>query len=309
MHDLNDLYYFVQVVDYRGFAPAGRALDIPKSRLSRRIAALEERLGVRLIHRSTRRFSVTEIGEIYYGHCKAMLVEADAAQEAIERTRSEPCGVVRLTCPITLLHAGIDAMIADFLVAHPGVSVQLEASDRRVDVIGEGVDIAIRARTPPLGDSELVMRVLARRSWCLVASPQLLAGYPSPLQPADLPGLPSLAMGRPQDRHAWDLHGPDGVEVVIPHEPRLVSADMRALRVAALRGVGIVELPLMVVSAELAAGELVRLVPDWISRSGIVHAVYASRRGLLPSVRSLLDHLSARFAELEAADGGEAAVP
>lgn len=300
MHDLNDLYYFVQVVEHRGFAPAGRALDIPKSRLSRRIALLEERLGVCLIQRSTRRFSVTEIGEIYYGHCKAMLVEAEAAQEAIERTRAEPCGVLRLTCPITLLHAGIDAMIADYLVKNPGVSLQLEASDRRVDVVGEGIDIAIRARTPPLEDSELVMRVLARRSWCLVASPQLLAGQPAPLQPADLPGLPSLAMGRPQDRHTWNLDGPDGVEVVIPHEPRLVSADMRALRVAALRGVGIVELPLMVVGEELAAGRLVRLVPGWASHSGIVHAVYASRRGLLPSVRSLLDHLSARFAALEA---------
>ncbi len=299
MLDLNDLHYFVQIVDHRGFAPAGRALGIPKSRLSRRIAALEERLGVRLIHRSTRRFSVTEIGEIYYGHCKAMLVEAEAAQEAIERTRSEPCGLVRMTCPITLLHAGIDAMLADYLALHPGVSIQLEASDRRVDVVGEGIDIAIRARTPPLEDSELVMRVLAQRGWCLVASPALLGERTTPVQPADLPGLPSLGMGLSRARHSWDLNGPDGASVVIPHEPRLVTADMQALRVAAVRGVGVVELPTMVVREELAAGTLVRLVPGWASRSGIVHAVYASRRGLLPSVRGLLDHLAERFAELE----------
>lgn len=100
MQDLNDLYYYVQVVDHLGFAPAGRALGIPKSKLSRRIALLEERLGVRLLQRSTRRFSVTEIGQTYYAHCKAMLVEAAAAQEAIDITRSDPQGTVRITCPV-----------------------------------------------------------------------------------------------------------------------------------------------------------------------------------------------------------------
>src|SRR4249920_3445575 len=107
MQDLNDLYYFAMVVDHGGFAPAGRALGIPKSKLSRRIALLEERLGVRLIQRSTRRFAVTEIGQNYYAHCKAMLVEADAAQAAVEQTRSEPRGTVRLTCPVALLHARV----------------------------------------------------------------------------------------------------------------------------------------------------------------------------------------------------------
>src|ERR1700674_2593107 len=114
MHDLNDLYYFVQVVDLGGFAPAGRALGEPKSKLSRRIALLEERLGVRLIQRSTRHFLVTEIGQNYYGHCKAMLVEAAAAQAAVEQTRAEPSGIVRLTCPVALLHARVSVMLAGF---------------------------------------------------------------------------------------------------------------------------------------------------------------------------------------------------
>ena len=105
MQDLNDLYYFAEVVDHGGFAPAGRAIGVPKSKLSRRVALLEERLGVRLIQRSTRRFAVTDVGRTYYAHCKAMLVEAQSAQEAIEQTRAEPCGVVRISCPVALLDA------------------------------------------------------------------------------------------------------------------------------------------------------------------------------------------------------------
>lgn len=301
MQDLNDLYYFVQVVEHQGFAPAGRVLGIPKSKLSRRIALLEERLGVRLIQRSTRRFSVTEIGQIYFSHCKAMLVEAEAAQEAIERTRTEPCGIVRMTCPITLLDANIGTMVADYMIGNPGVSVHLEATDRRVDVIGEGIDVAIRARTPPLEDSDLALRVLAERTWCLVGSPALLAGRTLPLMPADLPSLPSVDMGPPQPQHVWSLRGPDGAAVSIPHRPRLVTDNMHALRVAAVHGVGIAQLPTMVVMEELRRGSLLRIAPDWAARSGIVHAVFPSRRGLLPSVRSLLDHLAARFKQLDAA--------
>src|ERR1700719_2324295 len=119
MHDLNDLFFYVQVVANGGFAPAGRALGMPKSKLSRRIALLEERLGVRLIQRSTRHFSVTEIGQTYYAHCKAVLVEAEAAQEAIDLTRSEPRGVVRMACPVALLDMRVGDMLAKFLVAHP----------------------------------------------------------------------------------------------------------------------------------------------------------------------------------------------
>ena len=157
MKDLNDLYYYVQVVDHGGFAPAGRALGMPKSKLSRRIALLEERLGTRLIQRSTRRFAVTEPGQTYYGHCKAMLVEAEAADEAIALTQAEPRGVVRMTCPVALLDTHVGDMVAAFMVAHPRVQIHLEETNRRVDVVGEGVDVAIRVRPPPIEDSELVL--------------------------------------------------------------------------------------------------------------------------------------------------------
>jgi DNA-binding transcriptional LysR family regulator len=298
MQDLNDLYYFAQVVEHGGFAPAGRALGMPKSKLSRRIGLLEERLGVRLILRSTRHFSVTEIGQSYYAHCKAMLVEAEAAQEAIELTRSEPRGIVRVTCPVALLDATVGPMLAAFMIEHPHVQVHLEATNRRVDVIGEGIDVALRVRPPPLQDSDLVLRVLAERSQCLVAAPSLLLAMGTPQGPADLARFPSLELGVPQNEHVWHLHGPDGAHAAIHHRPRFVTRGMLALRDAAVAGVGVVQLPTMMIGAQLASGELARVIPDWRPRREIVHAVFASRRGLLPSVRALIDSLAAQFAPL-----------
>jgi DNA-binding transcriptional LysR family regulator len=298
MQDLNDLYYFVQAVDHGGFAPAGRALGEPKSKLSRRIALLEERLGVRLIQRSTRHFSVTEIGQNYYAHCKAMLVEADAAQAAVEQTRSEPSGIVRLTCPVAFLHARVSAMLARFMIQYPNVVIHLEATNRRVDLIAEGVDVAIRARPMPIEGSDLMMKILAQRGHALVASPDLVKKAGSIRSPADLHGLPSLDLGPPRQEHIWKLEGPDGAQADIRHQPRLVSDDMIALRSAAIVGVGIVHLPLLMVSDEIHEGKLMHLLPGWAPKRHVVHAVYPSKRGLLPSVRALLDHLSSCFTEL-----------
>ncbi|MFM0503190.1 MULTISPECIES: LysR family transcriptional regulator [Paraburkholderia] len=300
MRDLNDLYFFAQVVEYQGFAPAGRALGMPKSTLSRRIAVLEEHLGVRLIQRSTRRFTVTEMGQRYYTHCKAMLIEAEAAQQAIELNRSEPQGVVRLTCPVALLHARIGVMLAAFMAETPRVTVHLEATNRTVDVIGEGVDVAIRVRPPPLKDSDLVMKVLGERSWCLVARPSLLEQHGVPAAPADLAVLPSLDFGPPHGEHVWHLEGPGG-SAAVHHTPRFVTDDMIALRQAAVAGAGIVQLPVMMVSDELTSGALVKLIPAWLPKSGIVHAVFPSRRGLLPSVRKLIDFLAEQFGQIEEA--------
>ncbi|KVE26221.1 LysR family transcriptional regulator [Burkholderia vietnamiensis] len=297
--DLNDLYYFVQVVEHGGFASAGRALNMPKSKLSRRVALLEARLGMRLIQRSTRRFTVTDVGQTYYAHCRAMLVEADAADEAIALLHEEPRGIVRVSCPVALLDSLAGAMIAAFMVACPHVEIHLEATNRRVDVVGEGIDVAIRVRPPPLEDSDLALRVLAERGQCLVASPALLREHGAPAVPADLTRLPSLDHGLPQAAHVWRLRGPDQAQAEIHHQPRLVTGGMLALRAAAVAGVGVVQLPTMMVRDELARGELVNVLPDWAPRREIVHAVFASRRGLLPGVRALLDFLAARFAELE----------
>jgi len=298
MQDLNDLFYFAKVVEHGGFAAAGRAIGEPKSKLSRRIAQLEDRLGVRLIQRSTRRFSVTEIGEEFYRHCVAMLVEADAAQEVIDRTRSKPQGVVRISCPSTILYFQVGEMLARFMAECPKVSVQLVATNRRVDVIREGFDIALRVRFPPLEETDLVMKRLADSPQCLVASPALFEEHSRPAAPSDLGALPSMTWGAPQDVHQWELTGPEGATAAVRHAPRFVTEDMVALRLAALRGIGVVQMPTMVVASDLSEGTLISVLPEWAPRAGIIHAVFPSRRGLLPSVRALLDFLGEEYSVL-----------
>ncbi|MEN8719673.1 MAG: LysR family transcriptional regulator [Oceanococcaceae bacterium] len=301
MHDLNDMYYYVQAVDHGGFAPAGRALGEPKSKLSRRLAALEERLGVRLIQRSTRQFRVTEIGQIYYRHCKAMLVEADAAEQAVAAVHAEPCGTVRLSCPITLLHVHVSHMLADFMRVYPQVTVQLEATNRRVDVLTEGLDLAIRVRPRPFEDSELAHRVLSERGQCLVASPELVEAFGLPDSPAALAAWPTLARGGPEQAFSWTLTGPGGAQIEQAYVPRYITRDMVALQVAARAGVGVAQLPLLMVDDDLRAGRLVHVLPDWHPRPEIIHVVFASRRGLLPAVRCLIEHLAAAYASFDEA--------
>ncbi len=296
--DLNDLYYFVQVVDHSGFASAGRALGMPKSKLSRRVALLEERLGVRLLLRSTRKFAVTEVGQTYYQHCKAMLVEAEAAQLSIDAVQAQPRGVVRISCPITLLHELVGTMLTDFMVMHTDVTVQLEATNRKVDVIGEGLDLAIRVRTLPLDDSELSVRMLAEHAQILVASPILMARLGLPSNPHDLANWPSLWLGSPEQQFVWRLEHADQGPEHVAHNPRLVTTDMVALRGAALAGLGVVQLPMLMAHTHIANGTLVNVLPDWGPRKEAVHAVFASRRGMLPAVRALIDHLAAAFAKL-----------
>lgn len=302
MQDLNDLKLFVDVVEQNGFAAAARKLNVPRSRLSRRIGLLEERLGVRLVQRSTRHFVITEIGREYYRHCVAMLVEAEAAQEMIDRTRSEPQGVVHVSCPSSVVYFQVGEMIARFMAECPKVEVVLESTNRRVDVLREGIDVAIRVRFPPLEESDLVVKRFAESKQRLVASPRLLAGMSTPPAPVDLGGLPSLAWNPDRQSHDWRLDGPDGATAIVRHRPRLVTEDMVALRLAALNGVGICQLPTMVVRQDLKDGTLVDVLPDWAPKAGIIHAAFPSRRGLLPSVRALLDFLGAEFAELARLD-------
>lgn len=292
MRDLNDLFYFASVVEHRGFAAAARALGLQKSKLSRRVAALEESLGVRLLNRSSRSFSVTEVGREFHDHCVAMLVEAEAAEQVALSLTAAPRGVVRLSCPIALLDFQFGRLFAAFMASYPQIDLQLEATNRRVDVIAENFDLAIRVRFPPLEPSELVMRQLDTSSQCLVASPALV---PRRLHsPADLAGLPSLDLGPPRRDHHWTLRvlGKHAGEIAtVPHRPRLVTDDMGVLREAALAGIGIVQLPTLAIWKDIEAGRLLHVLPDWRPHDGIVHAVFAARRGLLPAVRVLLDHL------------------
>ncbi|UVM03482.1 LysR family transcriptional regulator [Pseudomonas laurylsulfatiphila] len=301
VEDLNTLYYFTQVVEHHGFAAAGRALDMPKSKLSRRIAELEERLGVRLLHRTSRHCSLTEIGQAYYQRCLAMRVEAESAAELIERNRSEPQGIVRISCPTALLNTWVGPMLTRYMLKYPLVEVFIESTNRRVDLIHEGIDIALRVRFPPLENTDMVMKVLGNSTQSVVGSPAFLSRLSTPASPADLSGLPSLHWGAAQREYQWELFGADGSTAMIRHTPRMVTDDLLALRHAAVAGIGIVHLPSVVVRDEIAAGQLVELVPGWAPKSGVIHAIFPSRRGLLPSVRTLIDFLGEEFSRSDIA--------
>ena len=296
MRDLNDLLYFAAVVDHGGFTAASRVLGLPKSKLSRRVAQLEERLNVRLLQRSTRRLAVTPIGQSFYTHCKAMLVEADAAETVAAATHAEPCGTLHVACPVALLHMQAGQMLTGFAQQYPLVTLHISALNRAVDVVAEGVDVALRVRPLPLEDSELALRMLGTSPQALVASPALVQRMGTPRTPQDLAQWPSLATGTPTERHAWSLVDAQGHHISVAHTPRLVTSDMFTLREAALAGIGVVQLPHALVQEAIAQGRLQAVLRACAPAPESIHAVFASRRGMVTSVRALLDYLAAQFA-------------
>lgn len=295
MFDLNELFIYAKVVEHGGFAAAGRALNLPKSTLSRRVSQLEARLGARLIQRSTRQFQVTDIGQAYYRHCVAMIAEAESAEDVIAFNKSEPRGVIRLTCTTALLNYWVAPMLAQFMAQCASVELNVKSFNRKVDIISEGYDMALNLCFPPLESSELVMKVLGKSPQVLVASAAFLRDYALPLLPADLAGLPTIHWGTPLLQYHWELTCTQGTMVQLQHTPRLVSDDMQTLKNAALAGVGIANLPRVVVKDELADGRLIALLPQWQPAEGVITAVFPSRRGLMPSVRSLIDFLGDAF--------------
>ncbi|EAX1655911.1 LysR family transcriptional regulator, partial [Salmonella enterica] len=192
----------------------------------------------------------------------------------------------------------IGPMLAKFMARYPDVSLQLEATNRRVDVVGEGVDVAIRVRPRPFEDSDLVMRVLADRGHRLFASPDLIARMGSPSAPAELSHWPGLSLASGKHIYRWELYGPQGARAEVHFTPRMITTDMLALREAAMAGVGLVQLPILMVKEQLAAGELVAVLEAWEPRREVIHAVFPSRRGLLPSVRALVDFLTEEYARM-----------
>lgn len=295
MFDLNDMFLYTKVVECGGFASAGRMLSLPKSRLSRRISTLEERLGVRLIQRSTRHFSVTEVGLEYYHHCLEMVARAFAAEDAVERSRAEPRGVVRVACASSLLDTRIAPMLAQYMIQCPAVELLVKSFNRRVDVISEGFDLVLSVRHQPLESSDLVMRAFAQGRYCLVAAPSVVADCRKPLKPADLVNLPSLGWGLSLQDYTWELEGHDGAVASIHFHPRLVSDDIAVLRAAALAGVGVVLLPEEVVKVDLTNHNLLSVLDDWTPKMGEIVAIFPSRRGLMPAVRKLIDFLADEF--------------
>jgi DNA-binding transcriptional LysR family regulator len=291
MRDLNDLQFFAAVVHNRGFSAAARLLGVPKSRISRRITLLEERLGVRLLDRTTRRLGVTQVGQQVFEHARAAVIEAEAVEEAVLRMQGEPRGLVRLSCPLGL-QEGIAASLPSFLAGHPMLRVQFVITNRRVDLVHEGIDVAIRVRERLDTDADLQMKRIGVSRRILVASPAFVKKHGKPAAPEDLGKLPILHQEQ-QGGEIWHLTAEDGRTSTVAVEPRIATGSFEILIAAACQGTGIALLPAANCREALASGALVQVLPEWSGIDGIVHLVFASRRGMLPGVRAVIDFVAA----------------
>ncbi|MES3011379.1 MAG: LysR family transcriptional regulator [Pseudomonadota bacterium] len=291
MHDLNDMLYFAEVVEKEGFAAAGRALGIPKSRLSRRVAELEARLGVRLLQRTTRKLSLTQAGELYHRHCVAMRDAALAAADAVAQVQTEPRGTIRVACPITLAHSSVGHAVPLFMQRYPGVMVDMRVTNRVIDLVEEGIDVALRVRTTLEESGSLVIKRLGDARGLLVASPDLLARQGRPVGVNDLGRLDTVAMSATDGRGSWRLLGPERQEHILAHRPRYVADDLITIRTAVVQGIGMCPLPDYMCRDAIADGRLALVLPGWGPEMGVLHAVFPSRRGLVPAVRAFLDFL------------------
>lgn len=290
MQDLNDLRFFARVVEHGGFAAASRALNIPRSKLSRRVADLEDQLNVRLIQRSTRSFSVTDLGQRYYEHVSAMLSEAAKAEEVLELSRDEPSGTIRLACPAPLLQNHVGQVIAQYLLDFPHVNISIEATNEHRDLIEEGYDLALRFWMQPTEGDGFIAKKLGSTRLVLCAGPALLQGRVLE-KPQDLAALPTIAGEDERVKAAWPLKSATGETFVFEHRPRLACGDFATMKAAAVAGIGVTFLPSSLVADELAGGQLVHLLPEWSLPPGAIYALFPTRKGLTPAVRSLLNVL------------------
>jgi DNA-binding transcriptional LysR family regulator len=296
--DLNDFFYFVQVVDRGGFTAAGRTLRLPKSTLSHRIQQLETELGARLLNRTSRQLGMTDAGAEFYRHAVTMLREAERAETAIRQRLNEPIGTVRFTAAMATMQFALRDIVAAFLDRYPKVNVVAQANDRNVDIVGENYDVAVRAHADPLPDSTLVQRKLAPAPWLLFAGAAYLDANGAPQTPADLEGHPTLFMMRSGLAPVWRLRHQSAAkkkEVVMPLAPRLLSDDMITLKQSAIAGLGVVALPGYVCRDDVRSGALRRVLPAWLAGDSTITALIPYRRGLLPSVRVFIDHLAAEL--------------
>jgi DNA-binding transcriptional LysR family regulator len=288
--DFNDLRFFAAVASNGGFSAAARALAVPKSRLSRRVALLEAQLGIRLLERSTRRVALTEVGQEVYEHARAAVIEAEAVDEVAMRMRAEPRGLVRISCPPGFLRA-LERALPDFLLAHPLLRIQCILSNRRMDLVEDGIDIAVRVRERLDTDASLQVRQIGISAPILVASPGLVATLPPLATPNDLLGLPLLDQQEGRTG-SWTLIGPHRASETVLVAARLATGSFELLLGAARNGIGIALLPEPTCAEALADRTLVRILPEWHGADGIVHLVFTSRRGMLPGVRAVIDFIA-----------------
>jgi DNA-binding transcriptional LysR family regulator len=290
--DLEQMAIYATVVREGSFTAAARALGAPKSTVSKRVAELEQRLGVRLLHRSTRRMRMTEEGTAYYERCARIVTDAEHADREIVDRDATPRGIVRMTAPVAAAPI-VSSLVAEFLRAYPNVSLEVVLVDRRVDLIAEGFDLAIR--TGPLRDSALVSRRLTIAERCVCAHPSYLAGRPRLRRPADLRAHECIGLrAGTAARIAWSFER-RGREIEVEVSGRYVVSSPQLARDGAIAGLGIVNLPRFMLHDDLATGRVVEVLASWRPRPGELHALYPSGRQLSPRVRALVDTCVAHF--------------
>ncbi len=291
LSDLDDFYCFALVVEHGGFSAAERATDIPKSKLSRRVYNLEEHLGVRLIQRSSRHFAVTDIGMNIYRHAQVMMKAAQAAHDLVDHLSIQPRGVIKVSLPVSIAQNEIAKILPKFLKTYPEIKVQLIVSNRRVDIINEGIDVALRVRSNLDDDPNLVLRKFEHIEQHLFASQAYLNEFGDLKQPEDLSQHHILSMADEHLDQYIVVHDNQNRQKKIKVNPMVMGSDLMMLAQLARQNCGIVLLPDSIVEDYVQSGELVRVLPDWKAPHGIFHAVYPSRRGLLPAVRVFIDYL------------------
>lgn len=301
MLNLNDLQFFVAAVECGGFAAASRRLAVPKSTISKRVATLEASLQVRLIHRTSRSFSLTELGREFHYRARAALIEAEAAEAVVRMHLGEPSGTVRITCSIPTAQEVLAEHLPRLVKEFPQLHVHLEVTDRFVDLVHEGFDIALRSHSMPLPDSGLIQRKLAVEPIILVASPRYFDARSVPCKPEALAGHDGLLSGIAAT--TWRLRDATGRECVVTPKPAMVANESTVLIAAAIAGLGIACLPDTMCRTALERGELVHVLPDWQAGTITTTLVMPHRRGQLPGVRATVEFLVARVREGVTATG------
>ncbi|MGN5232714.1 LysR substrate-binding domain-containing protein [Aeromonas veronii] len=302
--DLNDLYLFTHVVQRQGFTAAARALGVPKSRISRRIRLLEERLDTRLLQRTSRQLSLTDAGEVLYRHCQAMLAEAQAGEAAVRQRQQDPSGLVRISVPITIADALLARLLPAFMAQYPKVRLAVQASNRQVDLLEEGLDVVIRGVAFEQPPSSLVQVPLCTVQWGVLVTPAWLSRHNALAHPSQLEGEDALlfsSLERQADLLRLRHDSGESVEVAV--NVLLRSDNVQTLKQAALAGLGMVGLPLYACVNELADGQLQQLLPEWRPKDGKLVMLYPARRGLSPAVRALIDFIKAQLPALLAEVG------
>jgi DNA-binding transcriptional LysR family regulator len=292
MTDLNELLIFTKVVQSGSFTAAALALGMPKSSVSRKVSDLEERIGARLLQRTTRKLGLTDAGRIYFERSARIVAEVEEAEGAVHQLQSSPRGLLKITSPLSFAMLG--PIVGNFLRRYPEVQVELMSTDRRVDLVNEGFDLAIRAGK--LDDSTLIARTLGSIRRVLIAAPAYLKKAGTPREPEELSKHACLAFSAAPAPSVWVLQREgEGQAREVRVTPRLAVNDFELMREVALTGVGVGLMPEFLCAAELKAGTLKRLLPGWCSSEAALHAVYPSTRHLSPKVVAFIELLKVQF--------------